>query len=152
MAKLSRRKLIAGAAATPLAGAAGAPPPPKADPIVAKVRAWLAGRAEHDALAREWARLETKLMAKTRAKMNMTQARRSGAPEARAMRVLDKRIVAAWKKLNRAAGRIVVMRPTSAEGALAKIELGLAIQGPYDWEDFAYALLQDGFEQLRDRL
>ncbi len=41
------------------------------------------------------------------------------------------------------------MRPTSAQGALAKIMVGLRIQGPYDWNDeIVEALVQDGCEQL----
>jgi hypothetical protein len=60
--------------------------------------------------------------------------------------------MAAGKKLDRQAARIVVKRANSPEGALAKIEMGLKIQGPYDWEEYAFALIQDGCEQLRQRL
>ena len=85
--------------------------------------------------------------------MNLSQAGRSGLPEARAMRALDRKIKSAGKKLDRRAARIVLKRVTSRrEGALAKIEMGLRIQGPYDWEEYAFALIQDGCEQLRARL
>jgi hypothetical protein len=146
MAKLSRRKLIAGAVAAPLVldGAAST-----SDPIVAAVAAWLIERAAHDAMAEEWGDFESKLIAKTRDKVGPAQARRSRLPEARAMRALDKRIAACWKRLERDARKVVLMRPTSAQGALAKIRLAVRIQGPYDWhEDYVYALVQDGCEQL----
>ena len=168
MAKLSRRIFIAGAAAAPLAGAArvggascakpSTPAPARAsvaksDPIVAKVAEWIAVQDTREAMMLEWQDWENALCAKIKpTRMNLTQAARSGLPEARAMRALDRKIKTAGKKLDRAAGRIVLMQPISQQGALAKIELGLRIQGPYDWEDYAYALLQDGFEQLRRRL
>lgn len=81
--------------------------------------------------------------------ISVDRGMRSGMAEARAMRALDRKISAARKKLDRDAGRIVVMRSTSAQGALAKIRLGLRIQGPYDWnDDVVEALVQDGCEQL----
>ncbi|GEM_PF-963336 len=49
MAKLTRCKLIAAAAVAPLAGAAGAAPTTKADPLVARVRAWIAAQDAADA-------------------------------------------------------------------------------------------------------
>lgn len=154
MAKLSRRKLIAGAAAAPLAGTVNETTRPaakraKADPVVKHVAAWMAERDHHDAMALEWSDLESKLARKTRGKMELGRATRSSAPEARAMRFLDRRIKASWKRLERAAARIVMMRPTSAQGAFAKIRLAVRIQGPYDWhDDYVYALVQDGCEQL----
>lgn len=161
MSKLSRRNVIAGAAAAPLvlSGAAQAapakPPAPRAnaakpDPIIAKVAVWMAAYDAREALIREWQDYETALFAKVKA-MNISVDRgiRSGMTEARAMRVLDRKIKASRKKLDREAGRIVVLRPISAEGALAKIRLGVRIQGPYDWnDDYVYALVQDGCEQL----
>lgn len=146
MAKLSRRRVIAGAVAAPivLSGAA-----PKPDPIVAAVAAWQAERDEHDAMSDEWVKLEVKLMAKTRGALGAAHARRSRMPEAQKMRALHKQMEVSWKRADRAARKIVLMRPTSAKGALAKITLAVRIQGPHDWEDeYVYALIQDGCEQL----
>ncbi len=158
MAKLTRRKLIAIAASAPLAlnGAAHAAPATtapastEADPIVAKAAAWMAAYDAREALVLEWQDHETALFAKVKA-MNISVDRgmRSDMAEARAMRALDRKIKAQRKQLDRDAGRIVVMRPTSAQGALAKIMVGLRIQGPYDWNDeIVEALVQDGCEQL----
>jgi len=162
MAKISRRNLITGAAAAPLAlnGAAQAAPatPGRArtasasnpDPVVAKVAEWMADRAAVDAMSEEWADLEVVLCRKTRSSgMSLTQAYRTALPEARAMKVLDRKIKVGLRRLHRQAQRIVLMRTTSAQGALAKLRLGVKIQGPYDWnDDYVYALVQDGCEQL----
>ena len=156
MAKISRRNLIAGAAAAPLAlnGAAHAAPlkpsRAEADPVVAKVAAWMAAYDAREALLLEWQDFETALFAKVKAlNISVDRGMRSGMAEARAMRALDRKIKAARRKLDRDAGRIVLMRATSAQGALAKIMVGLRIQGPYDWNDeIVEALVQDGCEQL----
>ncbi|PZO47647.1 MAG: hypothetical protein DCF16_17450 [Alphaproteobacteria bacterium] len=159
MPKLSRRNLIAGAAAAPLAlnGAVhAAPAAPRTspastpDPVVAKAAAWLADRDSIDAMAEEWSALEVVLFDKVKAmKLSVERGMRSGLPEARAMRVLDRKIKVGLRRLERTARVIVLMRPTSAQGALAKISVGMRIQGPYDWnDDYVYALVQDGCEQL----
>ncbi len=160
MAKISRRNVIAAAAATLALNddAHGAKPgsvltrigAPNTDPVVARVSAWIAERDAIDAMMREWQDWEVALCDKIkRAPVTLTRACRSGLPEARAMRALDRKIKPGLKRLDRAAQRIVLMHPTSAQGALAKIRLGLCIQGPYDWnDDYVYALVQDGCEQL----
>jgi hypothetical protein len=146
MAKLSRRKLIAGVAAAPLVGTVVAPP--KVDPLVAKVRAWLADREAADGLMHQWQRLETALYRKHGA-MSTREAIRAGHAEGRQMKVLDARYRAASKKLDRRAGRLVLARAVTTEGALAKVEMGLRIQEPLDCEEFSWALIQGGFEELR---
>lgn len=162
--QLSRRYLIAAAASAPLAlnGAApaapakpaGAPPPTarvaKADPIIAKVDAWIAERDAIEAMMEEWADLEVALCERAEPLgLSLTQACRSGLPEARAMRALDRQIKPGLKRLERQAGRLALMRSTTAQGALAKIRLAARIQGPFDWqEDYVYTLVQDGCEQL----
>lgn len=165
MSKFSRRKLIAGAAAAPLAltGVAhGTKPdeaaevsrtsraPPSRDPVVAKVEALIVERAAIEAMMEEWADLEVALCTKIKSNgMSLTRACRSQLPEARAMRALDRKIKLGFRRMHLQARRIVLMRPSSPQGALAKIKLGVRIQGPYDWNDeYVYALVQDGCEQL----
>jgi hypothetical protein len=157
--KISRRKLIVGATAARLAlGSVKTAPakemPPraaKADPIIPKVRAWMAEHDARDAMMREWQDLEVALCDRIkRTPLGLTEATRSGLPEARAMRKLGRRIKASGKRLDRAAGRIILSRAISAEGALAKIEMGMKLQGPYDWEEYAYALVLGGIGQLQD--
>lgn len=81
--------------------------------------------------------------------MGLTQGVRSRLPEAKMMRAIDGQIKASTKRLDREAGRIVLMAPTTPAGALAKIEMGVKLQGPYDWnDDYVYALVRGGIEQL----
>lgn len=149
---LSRRKLIAAVAAAPLiaASAGMAPSPQRApDPVIAKVRSWVAAKEGQDALVRRWQDLENRLCDKIRPLgRGLTQASRSALPEARQMRTLMRQIRLADRKLDRAAGRLILQRAKSPEGALAKIEMGLRIQEPLDCEEHAWALLQSGFEEL----
>lgn len=158
MPSVSRRALMTAVASLPLAGGGQRPAPratlrQAADPVVDAVRQWMADQKARDAMIREWQDWENALCQRIRLlPMNLSQAGRSGLPEARAMRALDRKIKTAGKKLDRRAARIVLKRVTSPEGALAKIEMGLCIQGPYDWEEYAFALFQDGCEQLRTRL
>jgi hypothetical protein len=122
-----------------------------ADPIVAKVRAWTAEHDARNALMLEWQDWEEALCAKIGSTgMDLKQGIRSGLPEARTMRAIDRRIKASGKRLDRAAGGIILMRAITLEGALAKIQMGVKLQGPYDWEEHAYALVLGGIEQLRD--
>lgn len=164
MPKLNRRNLIAGAAAAPLAfndhaarpavlqprREPSTPSAPKPDPIIAKVETWLADRDAIDAMSLEWQDWEVALCEKIKPMgISLTQAYRTGLQEARAMRLLDRKIKVGLRRLDRTARAILLMRPTSTEGALAKIRLGLRIQGPYDWnDDYVYVLVQDGCEQL----
>ena len=41
------------------------------------------------------------------------------------------------------------MAAVSIEGALAKIELGLNVQGPFDWRDHALEIAESGIAELR---
>lgn len=162
MAKISRRKLVSGAVAASLAAtvlpavaqtpdtAVQAPPASRPDPIVGKVDSWIAERDTIDAMMEEWADLEVVLCDKIKPTgMSLSQAYRCGLPEARAMRRLDRKIKPGLRRLDRSAQRIALMRTNSAQGALAKVRLGMRIQGPYDWnDDYVYALVQDGCEQL----
>lgn len=68
------------------------------------------------------------------------------------MRILNKRIEATYPELENEAEMISALPTMSAEGALAKIELGLAVQGPFDWRDHALELLEEGIKDLRDMI
>jgi hypothetical protein len=68
------------------------------------------------------------------------------------MRILNQRIKAAYPELEEEAGAIHGLPTMSAEGALAKIELGLAVQGPFDWRDHALELVEEGLKDLRDMI
>ena len=121
------------------------------DPVIAEVATWMAAKDAVEALQQDWLNLEQRLSQTIGPlKMDLLEDGRSGLPEARAMRALTRKMQARDRELERAAHGIVHMRASSVAGVLAKIELGLRIQGHYDWQDNALALVQGGIEQLRE--
>lgn len=112
----------------------------------------MAKKARLEAMIRRWQHLESVLHAKTRRNMAFDEASDSELPEASAMRILNKRIEATYPELEKEAGAISVLPTLSAEGALAKIELGLAVQGPFDWRGHALELVEEGVVDLRDMI
>jgi hypothetical protein len=92
-----------------------------------------------------WQHFETLLFDKARGMgMGCDTAGESDLPEAQAMRALDAEIDETRRRLDASAGEIRRVRATTVAGAIAKIELGLKVQGPFDWQDHALELLEDG--------
>jgi hypothetical protein len=119
------------------------------DPLVAGAAAWMALNAKREATIRKWQRLETKLFAKAKAqKMNVEAAERSNWPEARTMRQLARRIDAHNYALESEAQRLSAIPATTVASAIAKVRLGLEVQGPFDWRPCAHELLSDGWAEL----
>jgi len=156
MSRISRRKLMMSASTLPifvssLAGGskverkAGRP-----SSILAKVDYWIAADARLTGLQLRWQELETHLFAEAgRRDMSCESAMRSSLPAAVQMRSLDEEVIAAREQLERLADEIRQTPARTFREAIAKMELGLAIQGPYDWRDHALELLADGMAELR---
>jgi hypothetical protein len=156
MSKVSRRTVIAGVLAAP--AGTGAPLmhptllPVSAGPdeLAAKAAGWIAGHEQLNAMQLRWQGIESLLFDKARRMgMGCEEACRSDQPEAQAMRVLDEEIEETRRQLNAAAGEIRLTPATTIAGAIAKIELGLRVQGPFDWQDHALELLEEGIAELR---
>ncbi|UPT62206.1 MAG: hypothetical protein M0D54_17825 [Hyphomonadaceae bacterium JAD_PAG50586_4] len=147
MPKLSRRTLIA---ALPLAlDPAPALHPLNPDPLLKEIRAWTQAHRVREAMLHAFSESEERLFLKARALgLSANQMLRSPLDEAKALKILSRDIKNADRKLDRAAARIAGSTPKSPETALAQIDMGLLIQGPYDWDDHAYALIQSGRAQL----
>ncbi|MGE0047298.1 MAG: hypothetical protein AB7T08_16205 [Hyphomonadaceae bacterium] len=147
---LSRRKLLGVAVAAPAAAAATRNMRDAVDSIVDAVAAWMRGRDALEALYAEWRGAENALVAKVRSRgLTLANARAGGAPEARRMRALDRRITKALRVLDRQAALIARRPARTPAGAIAKIAMGLRIQGPADWADsFVYPLIADGVAHL----
>ncbi len=64
------------------------------------------------------------------------------------MRVLDAKMETSHRKLANLAEAARLMRAVSVGGALAKVVLGLRVQGRYGWQDHALELLQGGADEL----
>lgn len=149
MVVLSRRALVSGAAAASL-GAGMAEP--VTDPISAHAAEWISEHNARGAMIARWQDLETILFDKCKAaNLRCSGASRSRFPEAQAMRSLDRQIKRTGNRLDRKAGLISTKGAITPLGALAQIQLGLVIQGPYDWDDHAYALINRGVDYLREQ-
>jgi hypothetical protein len=122
---------------------------PAGDALAARVQAWIAERHASDGLVRQWQTLEHQLSLRVKPLgMDLSQGLESNLSEARAMRGLMRRIRASDRRLAVEARRILRVRASSAEGALAKIRLGFRMQAPIGPEDVSHALMQAGFEEL----
>jgi len=111
---------------------------------------WIAADGSLTAMQLEWQEPESQLFDKAkRMKIGCERATRSNLPEAQAMRGLDARIRETLQQLAVSADEISQIPATTIEGALAKIELGMKVQGPFDWQNSALELLQDGIAELR---
>ena len=98
----------------------------------------------------EWQALETTLFAKARlAGISCSNATERELPQAKAMRELETRIEELTTWLNAEARDVSALNAQTIPDALAKIEMGLEVQGPHDWQDPAFALLNDGLLCLR---
>jgi hypothetical protein len=119
------------------------------DVLAARVRAWIEERHASDGLVRQWQTLEHQLSLRVKPLgMDLSQGVESNLSEARAMRGLMRRIRASDRRLAAEARRILRVRSSSWEGALAKIQLGFRMQAPVGPEDVSHALMQAGFEEL----
>lgn len=154
--RISRRAVLAASLAAPVfstapadaAGIQGEGALP--DPLIAKAEAWIAARQRLDTLTLQWGRLETQVREKARKlDLDMDAARARQFPESRAMRVLDRRIEVAYRDLEGLTEESKSMRAVSVEGALAKLELSMRIQGRYSWQDHARELAEGGIAELR---
>jgi hypothetical protein len=156
MKNLSRRNLLIGAIAAPgalqipLPAIAAIPLAANSDELVVRAAEWIAADDHITAMELEWQDLESDLFDKAkRMRMSCAKARQSDLPEAQAMRALDIEIEKTHRRLEALAGEIRLLPATTIAGAIAKIELGLKVQGPYEWRDHAYELIEDGILELR---
>jgi hypothetical protein len=157
MSKISRRKMLAGAIAVPIivplsTGAITANVTTAASPneLVSRVAEWIAADEYRTSLQLKWQDFESRLFDKARRmRMRCDRACKSDMPEARAMRALDKEMDEIWQWLEVTAAEIRQIPATTMAGAIAKIELGLKAQGPFDWREHSMELIEEGIGELR---
>ena len=150
MSTVSRRGLLAGAIAAPAVGSAASVTLPVGDELVVRTAGWIARDEQLNVMQLRWQDFEGLLFDKARRMgMDCEQACLSDLPEAQAMRALDADIEETRRWLVAAGGEIRLTPATTVAGAIAKIELGLRVQGPFDWQDHALELLEEGIAELR---
>lgn len=154
---ITRRDVLTSTLAIPLIGRASAPGgsvgiPGSAelpDPIVAVAAAWIARRQNLEAMIFEWQRLETQLIKRAKAlDVPIDDARGLRFPEAAAMRSLDRRMDDVYNVLETLARDATRLPAATAGGALAKVVLGVKVQGRYGWQPYALELLESGGGEL----
>jgi len=120
------------------------------DPVLDLCAQWTARRQTLEELIFEWQRLERLVMTRTkRLGLDVDQAVGPRFPEARTMEAINCNIHQAHDDLDNLARRARRLHATSGEGALAKIRLGLLVQGPYNWEPNARELVEGGLGELK---
>lgn len=153
----SRRALIGGATTAPLFARPALPVslPTSAGPddLVSKAAEWIATEDWRDAMHEQWQDLEGLVFDEAR-RLNICSAEacKSDMPQAQAMRALGAKVKEAGCRIGAMAEEISLTPATTVAGAIAKIELGLRVQGPYDWQDHAFELIQGGIAELRGLL
>lgn len=119
------------------------------DPVLGLCAQWTDRRQALEELTFEWQRWERLLMTRARRLgLDIDEAVGPRFPEATTMEVINCSIHQAHDDLDDLARRAQRLQATSAEGALAKIRLGLLVQGPYNWEPNARELLEAGVTDL----
>ncbi|MFT3723895.1 MAG: hypothetical protein QM773_09935 [Hyphomonadaceae bacterium] len=126
---------------------------PVRDSIVELVSDWMIQDERVADLQKQWQRLESALFVKAANRgRDCGKAVRGNSAEARAMRLLDVQITHGFKSLAAGAAEVLAIKASTLEGALAKLELGLRLQGPFDWRENARELIDDGSSELKSML
>lgn len=124
--------------------------PMSTDPIVERARAWMAADKRCRGLEARWRDLESSLFCKAKQMdLDGELAVESDIPEAVAMRQLDVEIAELHREMDGFSGEAARLAAVTIEGAIAKIALGLMVQGPFDWRDHAYELVDGGLSEMR---
>lgn len=149
--RVSRRDMLVSPLAIPLNGTAaaqaGSVRAPQSgelpDPVLAVAAAWIANRQSLEAMIFEWQRLEKQLIKRAKTfDVAIDEARGRKVREAAAMTALDLRMARAYSVLETLARDASRLPAVTAEGALAKVGLGVKVQGRYGWQPFALELLE----------
>lgn len=123
------------------------------DHLVVRATGWTMRHQRIIEMELEWQRLEAALFTKAATReISCAAAMKGKFAEAKRMRALDAEIGVGYRELAFEAGEIQAMKSSSVAAALAKVELGLRVQGPYDWRDHARQLIDEGIGELKSML
>lgn len=110
---------------------------------------WISLHNNRLAKIQAWQRPETQLFTQAKQKGIPVEASlASDQPEAQAMKTLDKRIEELSQQTDDLAEYILSKPIGSLAEAVAKIEVGLKIQGAEDWQPYALELIEDALDAL----
>jgi hypothetical protein len=123
------------------------------DSLTEQVSEWICEREAADGLVSKWQSLEHEVSRQARSlSVDFEKRARSNLSESQRMRVLEKQIAAAERRLEELADQIANQQSWSAQGALAKIRLGLHMAQFPVGDETPWALVKAGFEDLRAKL
>lgn len=140
---VSRRTLLTAAAAAPALCGAGLRP----QGVAQLAKAWNADRDLISLLTRRWSDLETALQRRT-GSLDFGAAAAAGDPGALEMIAIDRRLPGLWEAAEAAAERSSRLPCATLGDALAKLQMGIRINGPHDCQGPSYVLLQGGYDDL----
>ncbi|MBA4337903.1 MAG: hypothetical protein C0421_03555 [Hyphomonas sp.] len=114
---------------------------------------WISLHTQRISKISEWQCLETQLFTQAKQRgIAVETCLESDRPEAHAMKELDTQIEALGQQTEDLAANILSLPVESLAEVVAKIEVGLKIQGSEDWQPYALELVEDGLNALRKRL
>lgn len=114
---------------------------------------WISLHNKRLAKIQAWQCLETQLFTKAKRKGILVEASlESDQPETLAMKTLDKRIEELSQQTDDLAEYILSKPIGSLAEAVAKIEVGLKIQGAEDWQPCALELIEDALDALNKQV
>lgn len=140
---VSRRTLLTAAAAAPALCGAG----PRPQSVAQLAKAWNAERDLIGLLTRRWSDLETALQRRT-GSLDFGAAAAGGDAGALEMIAIDRRLPGLWEAAEAAAERISRLPCATLGDALAKLQMGIRINGLHDCQGSSYVLLQGGYDDL----
>lgn len=121
------------------------------DPVVTMAAAWIMKRQVLEEMIYEWQRQEKQLFKKAKLlNVMIDDACGPRFPEAAVMKALDRRMDRTYDVLETMAQNASRLPAITAEGALAKIDLGLRVQGRYQWQPNALELIECGVQELAE--
>ena len=122
----------------------------EASDLLLAIVEWTSLNDQRVARIQEWQRMETQLFSKAkRSCIAVQKYLKTDRPEVETMKALDRRIEELGQLTEDLAAKILSLPAESLAEAIAKIEVGLKIQGPEDWQPYALDLVEDGLGALR---
>ncbi|MBP2227156.1 hypothetical protein J2847_000423 [Azospirillum agricola] len=144
---LSRRRLLAGVAASSVLTPSIMPSDPDPDPVLPLWREWQVGIVQAEVLRSEWSRLEQVLLQLVSAN-RFEETMKAGAPEASDLLNIETRQLELDRSLDTLIRRIVDQPSQTRAGIAAKLALALELADPVERADPSWRLVQGALNEL----
>jgi hypothetical protein len=142
---LSRRRLLAGVAASSVLNPSIMPSEP--DPVLPLWREWQAGMVQAEVLRSEWSRLEQALLQLVGAN-RFEETMKAGAPEAGDLLNIETRQLELDRSLDILVRTIIDQPSQTCAGIAAKLALALELADPVERADPSWRLVKGALNEL----